>query len=690
MAVTLVFGLVVTLLMTPQYTATSVIEIQREGRNFIDVEDADTSGGGFADQEFYETQYGLLQAESLAEHVATRLRLFDNAGFFETFGSPGVDEWFEDGRPKAAASTRENRVRAAAAILLNNIEVEPERRSRLVNIRFTSPDPNLSKSVVDAWGASFIQMTLERRFEATSYARRFLEQRLAQLRARIDESERMLVNYAAREGIVNVPGAAPPVGAQGAASTERPLIADNLANLNRELTEATAQRVQAESRLNAGPGEVTEALENSAIGNLRQRRAEAAADYARMMVQFEPDYPPARALQSQIGQLDRAIAREETRVQNTLRETYRASRTRETALQREVNALKGELVDLRRRSIQYNIHQREVDTNRQLYDALLQRYKEIGVAGGVGVNNISIVDGAETPTEPSSPNLLLNMALALFAGLGIGAAVAFFLEQIDQGIADPSDVEATLGIPLLGTVPKIERGDPPEALEERKSALAEAYQSLQTGLSFSTDHGVPKSLAVTSTRPSEGKTTTAYALASSMARSKGRVLLVDADMRSPSLHYLFDIENGSGLSNYLSGSGEIANLVRKTRHDSLFVMSAGPQPPSAPELLSGERLERLIAEAQQQFQYIIFDVPPVMGLADAPLIASVVEGVVFVVEANGTQKTMAQVAINRLRDANAQILGTVLTKFDARRAYYGYGYEYGYGYGYGAPAEAKA
>jgi capsular exopolysaccharide synthesis family protein len=688
MAAALLLGLVVTLLMTPQYTATSIVDIQREGGNFIEVDDAAPATRP-NDEEFYETQYGLLKSRSLAERVATNLRLFDDPRFFEVFGSAAATEWFEGSRPRQGASSREERIAAAAAMLLDNLEVVPERRSRLVNIHFTSPDPNLSKRIVDAWATSFIELTLERRFEATSYARRFLEERLGQLRSRIDESERILVGYAAREGIVNIPSGAPATGS-GASAPERPLVADDLAAINRELGEAVAARVQAQSRLNSAPGQVTEALDNTAIALLRQRRAESAADYARMMVQFEPDYPPARALESQIAQLDRAISREETRVQNTLRDTYRASLARENSLRGEVENLKGSLVDLRRRSIQYNIYQREVDTNRQLYDALLQRYKEIGVAGGVGVNNISVVDVAEVPVKPSSPRLLLNIALALFAGLGLGAALAFVLEQIDQGIADPTEVEGALGVPLLGTIPKVEKVDPYEALEDRKSALTEAYHSLQTGLSFSTDHGIPRTLGITSTRPAEGKTTTAFALASTIARANGRVLLIDADMRSPSLHQLFGLDNNAGLSNYLSGGSEIDGLIRKTRYEGLFVLTAGPQPPSAPELLSGDRLRRLMADVQEQFGHVVFDVPPVMGLADAPLIGSVVEGIVFVMEANGTQKSMAQVAIGRLRNASAQLVGVVLTKFDARRAYYGYGYDYGYGYGYDEAAQKQA
>jgi succinoglycan biosynthesis transport protein ExoP len=680
-------SLVVTLLLTPKYTAASTIEIQRETGNFAEVHGAEESRGA-VDQEFYQTQYGLLVARSLAERVATNLRLIDDRHFFEMFGaSAAAAEWFEGGRAQPSASSRQQRISTAAGILLRHVEIRPERFSRLVGVRFTSPDPLLSKRVVDAWGANFVQLTLDRRFEATAYARRFLEQRLAQLRSRIDESERRLVDYAGREGIINLPAAAPAPGQASAGGGERSLAADDLVSTNAELAEAVARRVEAQSRLNARPGEVTEALNNPAIATLRQRHAELAADYARMMSQFEPQYPPAIALQNQIQQLDRSITREETRVQGTLRETYEASVAREAALRQNVDQLKSNVLDLRRRSIQYNIFQRDTDTSRQLYDALLQRYKEIGIAGGVGVNNISIVDIAEVPSAPSSPSLPLNMAVALILGFALGAGVALGLEQLHQGITDPTEVETGLGVPLLGTIPKVADGHPAEALEDRKSAVSEAYHSLQTSLSFTTDHGIPRTVAVTSTRAAEGKTTTAYALARSIARTKGKVLLVDADMRAPSIHHLFDLPNENGLSNYLAGDGDLRTLIRETPHDRLFVMTAGPQPPSAPDLLSSERLAKLIAELGADFAHVVFDAPPVMGLADAPLVGSMVEGTVFVMEANSTQKSMAKVALGRLANSSAQILGVVLTKFDPRKAHYGYGYDYGYGYGYGETAK---
>jgi capsular exopolysaccharide synthesis family protein len=425
------------------------------------------------------------------------------------------------------------------------------------------------------------------------------------------------------------------------------------------------------------------------LHNSSLKEAVCAPGTLKMMAQFAPDYPPAKALQNQIAQLDQAIGREERRVGGSLRETYDASVARENALQRRVNDMKTDVLDLRRRSIQYNIYQRDADTNRQLYDALLQRYKEIGIAGGVGTNNISVVDSPEVPASPSSPKLAINLLIALISGLAIGVGAAWVMEQIDQGIADPDEIKSELHLPLLGTIPKILTGAPLSLLDDRKSMISEAYTSIQTNLSFSTDHGLPRSIAITSTRPAEGKSTSAFALALSMARLSRRVLLVDGDMRSPSVHHLLGIENRNGLSNFLAGDEDWQSLVRPSGHENLSIMTSGPLPPSAPDLLIGNRFEHLLAELLDQFDNIVIDSPPVMGLADAPLIGTKVEGMVYVVESHSTQKGMVLVALSRLRATKTALVGVILTKFDAKRAHYGYDYNYGYGYGYGEATEQR-
>lgn len=673
-------GFVVTLLMTPKYTVTATLEIQRETSGYVKIEGVQDKGA-YPDQEFYQTQYGLLQSESLARRVAADLKLYDDREFFRIFGLK-PDRVFSTEKGAVGALNRQERVEQVAKELLDNFVVRPDRLSRLVSISFTSPSAQLSRRIVDAWSVDFIKITLERRFEATAYARNFLEGRLVQLRARIDESERRLVDYASREGIVNLPASAQ-AGSDGPTSVERSLTADDLTALNAELSRAKADRIKAESRLTSKDGAISEALTNDAINRLRERRAEISADLAKLLAQFEPTYPPAEALKSQLDQLDRSITREQSRVTNALQQEYRSSRDREANLDTRVAALKSEMLDLRRRSIQYNIFRRDVDTNQQLYEGLLQRYKEIGVAGGVGVNNISVVDPAITPDKPSSPKLVLNMAISLLVGMIFGVGIALLLEQIDQGIVDPAEVEPFFGLPLLGTIPKITDQSAIESLDDMKSVISEAYLSLEANLSFATEHGMARSLAVTSTKASEGKSLTTFALAKLLARKKRPTILIDGDLRSPSVHQLSGLKNLVGLSNFLAGDDDIAAMIRPTNEPNLFVLTAGPQPPSAPELLSTDRLVMLIDRLRERFDYVLIDAPPVMGLADSPLIASRVEGVLFVLECDATQRGLARVAVERLFSPATNLLGIVLTKFNARKANYGYGYDYGYGYSYG-------
>lgn len=678
-AACVLLGVIISLLMTPHYTAKATIEISRESDQVTEFKGVERDTG-VADQEFYQTQYGLLRARTLAERVAAQLRLIDDPSFFEKFGTPSGNPAFElrDGRYPAAG--RRERQREAGELLLDHLSVDPTRLSRLVDIKFTSPDASFSSRVANAWAENFIESNLERKVQSTSYGREKLQQQLAEYKSRLDESQKQLVGYASNQQIINLPAGS---GGDGATTQERSIVVDNLASLNTALNQATADRIAAEARFRqaGGKGASPEALDNQAINGLRQRRAELAAQYEQMMVQFEPGYPAAQSLKSQINELDSAIAREETRVSGSLQSTYRAALQREQTLKAQVDRLKSDYLDLRRRSIQYNIYQQEVDTNRALYDGLLQRFKEIGVAGGVGINNVAIVDPADVPQSPSSPNLLLNIALSILAGAGIGIALAFALEQLDEAIADPSEVERRLGLSLLGSVPTVADMTPREALLDRKSDLFDAYLAIQTNLGFTTDHGVPRSFAVTSTRPAEGKSTTALSLATTLTRAHRKVILVDGDMRSPSIHHLAGITHDRGLSNFLSGENDVPSMVFEMPELEFSVMTAGPIPPNAAELLMGPRLSELIEKLLKNYDHVIVDSPPVMGLADAPLIGNQVEGVIYAVESHGIRSSMVKTALARLQAANAKVLGGVLTKFEARKAHYGYGYEYGYGYG---------
>lgn len=676
----IVLGLVVTLLMSRQYTAIARLEIDREKLEVTTGQGLESSDAS-RDLEFYQTQYALLESRSLAERVSRRLKLASNERFFEAHGATPEDgDIFGGAATILSADQRVEREKQVQELLLKNISIRPLRGSALIDVAYTSSSPDLSTAIANAWSQEFIQASMDRRFSSATAARDYLESRLANLRTRLEESERNLVNYAAQKGIVTIVSG----GTAGDPEVERTLVSTDLDTLNQTLAKATADRIAAESRMRVGGGNLSfDALGNNAISGLRQKRGEVASEYARLSSQFEPGYPPLDALRQQVEALDASIQREEERVRATRStarsDEYREALRRESDLGARVDRLKADLETQRRAGIQYNIYKRDVDTNRELYNGLLQRYKEIGVAG-VGAANISIVDIAHLPEIPSSPNLPLNLALALLAGLVLSGGVVFALEQIDEGIKDPSDVSRVLQEPLLGGVPDSDDGVSIDELKDPKSALSEAYISIWSNLAFSTDHGMPKTFAVTSTRPAEGKSTSSIALALAVARTGRRVCIVDGDMRSPSMDKLLGYDNHRGLSNFLTGDDNWRALLRDTDLLNVSLLTAGPKPPSAAELLSSTRLSILIDKLSSEFDTVVVDAPPVLGLADAPLLARHVEGCIFVAEVESAPVREIRASIARLRAVQANVIGVILTKLRGRSAGYGYGYGYGYGH----------
>ena len=675
-AACLVIGIVITLLMSPQYTSEARIEISRKQDNVTNVEGVKSEELG-QDLEFYQTQYALLEARSLAERVARDLKLITDKSFFNRFGVDVEEEglFASSDRRSPDSSKRSARLALAAEILLDNMVVEPIRGSSLVDIKFTSPDPRFSAQVANSWVEQFVASTMDRRFASTADARDFLERRLEELRQRLEDSERRLVTYASSKAIVTLSGN---IGASGETGVQRTLVAADLEALNTALAEATSARIVAESQIRQRNGTSQSSLSNAAISGIRQSRAEVAAERAKLLTQFEPEYPTVKALTSQLEALDESIAQEELRVQSSINTGYVEALQREAELQRKVEELKSRFQIQRRDSIQYNIYQREVETNRELYEALLQRFKEIGVAG-VGNNNIAVVDRAQIPDEPSSPNLPFNILLSLIAGIALSGGYVFALEQIDQSLKDPADVKNFLGLSPLGVVPQVDKEDILASLHDKKSVASEAYFSIGTSLSFLTDHGVPKSILLTSTRPNEGKSTSAIAIAEVLARMGHKTLLIDADMRNPSVHQFAKIQNETGFSNYLTGHTNISELITPSANPNLVYMTAGPIPPNAAELLSGSTAKNLIQELSNAFEHVVIDGPPVLGLADAPLLARAVEGVIYTIEANGAKMRSVQTALRRIEAANATVFGAIVTKLDSRNAEYGYGYSYSYG-----------
>lgn len=673
----LLISAAVTLLMAPIYTASATMQIDRESARVLNVDDVQPRESTAYGEEFFQTQYGLLRSRSLAERVIDSLGLASSNAFIEQMGATAPARG-----QRTAAEYAQYRREYVIRLVMSNFSVSPVRGSRLVEISFDSPDPALAARITNAFAENFIQANLDRRFESSSFARDFLEEQITQTKAKLEEAERALVDYASNQQIINLSEP----GQDGVGQTQS-LASTNLEALNASLSAARATRIAAEQRWRQARSAplmtLPEVLQNPAIQRLLEQRAQLDAQ-AQNLAQVQLDeYPELRQIRGQIAELDRQITEIARGILNSIQGQYVVAANSERALQAQVDGLKGEVLDLRNRSVDYNILQREVDTTRSLYDALLERYKEVGVTGTVSNNNISIVDRAQVPNAPSKPNLMVNLLLAAILGLGLGALAAIILEALDETLATPEDAESKLGIPVLGVIPLLTRDQTPtEALNDIRSPFSEAYYSLRTALQFSTPDGVPATLLVTSSRPAEGKSTTAFATALNLARIGKRTLLIDGDLRNPSMHRTVGVANEVGMSNLLAGAVDLQGAVQPTGEANLGIVTSGPLPPNPAELWGGDRLRRLLAQMSEEFDHVVIDGPPVLGLADAPLLASAVGGVVFVLESKATRRAQARGALRRLLIGNGRLLGGVMTKFNVKSTQYG-GYDYAYDYNYG-------
>lgn len=673
----LAVGTALTLLMTPIYTAEATLQIDREAARVFNSEDVTPRETMTQGEDFYQTQYGLLRSRSLTERVVDSLGL---ASSDQALASLNVT--LPDGDGSAAERARARRELAIKTIQ-DNLSVAPVRGSRLVAVGYDSPNPDVAARIANGFAENFIQANLDRKYESSSYAREFLEERIAQTKERLEDAERQLVDYATAEQIINVgdndDGSGP--------GTTQSLASNDLVAINDALAQAKAARTAAEQRWRTASStpvlNLPQVLANNSAQRLFEQRAALTTEYQQKLGQFQPDYPEMVRLRAQIAEADGQLQSIANSIRASIQNEYTVALNNERALQAQVNGLKNDVLDLRDRSIQYNILQRELDTTRTLYEGLLQRYKEVGITGDITANNISIIDTAVPPTKPSKPDLLINLALAALFGIGLGAVAVIALEALDETVATPDDVERKLGVPVLGVVPLLAKGETPAAaMADIRSGFSEAYYSLRTALQFSTPDGAPASIMVSSARPAEGKSTTAYATALNLARVGKRVLLVDGDLRNPSMHRVVGVDNDKGMSNLLSGSADLASVVQRTRQDTLFFIPCGPLPPNPAELWGGDRVREFLTECARSFDHVVIDGPPVLGFADAPLLAANVGGALFVLESRGTRRGQARGALKRLRVGRARLLGAVLTKFNTKATVYG-GYDYAYDYNYG-------
>ena len=702
--VALTIALLVTWKEKAVYHADALLEIQKENASIPTVQELFQLEN--VSDNYLETQYKVLQSETLARRVVDQLHLERDSEF-----NPPRDGWIQ---AKAHAASPDSPIdpdveQTVLREFKARLSIDPVRRSRLVQISFESQDPKVAAQVVNALADNYIQENLESRWQAAQKASEWLSQQLQTFKAKLEQSEDDLQEYAQKNGLLFLE--------TEKGDTEN-IVNERLRQLQDELTKAQAERYAKESiyRLteagddSALPGVV----DNKLMQELTARLAELERQQAALAPTFTSDYPKVKEIQSQIDEVQRRLNEERKRATQGIVDDYLAATRRENLVREAFEQQQSQANQVAERTVQYNILKREVDTNKQLYEGLLQRLKEAGVSAGMNASNIRVVDAAVPTTRPVRPRPILNLGLALLLGLGSGIGMAFLQEHLDNTLKNSDDVERVLRMPTLALIPSREsleqgnaivyglpqdapsrrNGNGKRALLEKRpaktwiridgdgnqhSALSEAFRGLRTSVLLSAAGRPPRSLTFVSAEPGEGKTTVASNLSISLAQLGKRVLLIDGDMRRPCVHKLFHIEDRfGGLVTFLTGEDGWRHLVRPTGVADLDCLICGPVPPNPSELLSSDRMQQLIIEALSEYQFVLIDAPPLLNVTDGRILATMVDGAILVVRGGFTPQELAQQAQFYVRDVGARLIGAVLNDVDIRRDghYQGY-YHYG-------------
>jgi capsular exopolysaccharide synthesis family protein len=701
-----VIAAVQSLRSTPMYQTAATVQIERAAQRVVAFnQDVDTEQQVLDDGTQFQTQIELLKSRAMAERVIDEMRLNRrrqgaSEGLPDIAQSSATDEgsvsqeapqsmgildrvlsnYRQLNTPAVNDEQFLDRDSAVAAFRLS-VSIQPVPGTRLVNIVVTNSDPKLAARIANSMTRSFMAMNLERRLESSTYARSFLEEQLKVTKAKLEESERQINDYSKRNQIL-------------AMGDKSEVASQNFTSLSASLARAEEERIKAESyyqEVMRNPESAPQVLASTAVQALRERRATLESEYAQNIAGSKPEFPKMVQLRAQIEDTTARIRAEVGVVIGSIKAQYEASKQQELLLRERVGQSRVAVETVQDRSVDLNLLKRELDTNRQVYDSLFQRLKEISVTSGVTSNNISVVDEARPPLFPFSPDPQRHALVGMGLGLLLGLALAFMREMLDDSVTHPDEIEPSYGLPVLGLIPLVKKPGRSGQLaslvhDEPRSAFAEAYRSLRTALQFSTSEGAPKFMLVTSCSKGEGKSTTAIALAINFAQLGKQVLLIDADMRNPSVHKIMLLPNDIGLSNFLAGERGTGTVIQKTNIANLSVLTAGPTPPDPVELLLGAKFQMLLEKAQEMgYTQVIIDSPPLLGIADAIVLGNQVRRVVFAIKAGSTKKSAIKDALRRLRHGGISPMGVVLTHVSAK-----HGTDYDYGSYYGGHSDTPA
>lgn len=595
--------------------------------------------------------------------------------------------------PTTASNTLEqvNQLAPYVESLQALLEVQPVKDTRLIEIHFTHPDPQVAAKVANTIAEMFMLTNLEKKTETNATTSDFLQKHIAELQSEIRTGEEKLINYAKSNQILSL-------------DASQNTVVDRLTGLNKQLLEAENERKTAEASyrgaLAPGAALALAERETGQVAGMDEKLAALRMKRAELLIENTREWPEVKQVEEQIAVLERQA--QDTRTHATsnlltnLETRYRQALERERALRDAFDKQRAETLTQNEAAVNYRIIQQEIETNKELLSGLLQRGKENDVSAAGTQNNIHIVDYAPTPKLPVGPRRLQVIAVALLLSLSFGVGLALFLEYLDDTIDTPDDVEKTLHLPPLAVIPLVEgqlrRFLPGSRAQRSKlngngnglalltqtdapATLAESYRQLRTSVLLSKAGRAPKTLLVTSSLPGEGKTTTAINTAYSLAQTGAKVLIIDADMRRPRLHSVFHLSNKNGLSTILSNEMTAAEMLILIQHDvksGLYLLTCGPVPPNPAELLGSEQMRRFLAAVESTFTHIIIDSPPVASFTDGVLLGSMVDGVLLVVHGGKSSKEIAQRGRQVLLDVGAKIIGVVLNMATLRSHDYYY------------------
>lgn len=685
---------IASLKMPKVYEANGTIEINKPDAS-LNFQNSTTFSLDYFDPTELETDMKIMQSDLLALQVIRDLNLDrrpDLAGQAPPAPSTSID--------LAPDTLQSDPARASVALgdFRGSLRVNLSPNTRIIEVHYRSLDPQLAANVVNTLMQTYVENNFKARFDSTMQASDWLQRQLVDLQMKVETSQEKLVRYQKEHEILGI-------------DEKQNITMAKLDELNKQLTSAESERMDKEALyrlVESGDPDAIAAsagsLEGAAAGSqsasqlletLRAKQADLKIQAADLSTQFGPSYPKLTQLNNQLKEIDSQILGEMKKIASKVRGQYSEALQRETMLHDAFEKQKQEANKLNESAIEYTLLKRDVETNRQLYEGLLQKLKEAGVSAGLKSNNFRIVDSARPPTGPIEPNVPRNLMFAVVLGLASGVGLAFLLEGLDSTVRTTEQAQVISGLASLGMIPlgsKSARGGAnpkrlviaasKEAVElvtqvRPQSQMAESYRALRTSLLLSSLGAPPKVIMITSALPQEGKTTTSINCAVVLAQKGVRVLLIDADLRRPSIHKTLGMGPHSGLSNVLTGSTTLEQAItRTTILPNLFVLAAGTPPPNPAELLASSHMKDVLDRLREQYDHIVIDTPPSLSVTDAVVLSPRADAVVLVIRSGQTTKHALRRSRDILTQVNARVVGVLLNAVDLSSPDYYYYYEY--------------